>query len=1045
MNEATLPPLHHKQIARLRKGRVAKLLISSHLSLKAWQMDMDCPLEPRAFVRQQLTRLLREQTGKSLSPDQMLIHFSTDSRPAVAVDGQEIYASRLSLTEIAMATFDGAVFYALLQSAEPERPMDEVSLTTRQILLLIDKTDWPLAYKALLEAFWCRHEATYRIIAKLSFLDTLARQRKRQTISLDGYQLALEALGLERFPANIDELETAAVGQRATVSVLSFNDQIVPCLFQWTSKTTNHSFIHVLGHKPTVIEYIGHNTELTKQKLLEAVNASPAHAVYLHAASDDSDAPHSLEIITLDRDVFSALTAAQKDYSLERLTPDALFLLVEHGLSLISTVDCWHVQPEIIERVPHPDKAANRLMRTYLKQQHQLDLEPDHVFLRYIPGTSRTPLGSAHSPVNQVHSPNEKAISLSDALLDNYRVDRPVGYLDNGGRTEVYRDPTGKGIWAENARLNIDPEAIEQHVKTFGFLEWMSKRLAQFWQQQGTTIEQSFKTIFIAQAMISLKQRQLSRAGFDLLVEMLDATSSNATTTDIRCAAVGFHVQLSLIDGAQCQPCAGLLTFTHRKRPLTVLYQAGQSVAFVEFNSDSELNQHLQTAAKNEAWRKALLNYLPTRVHEKLTHILEIWAGLRTPGTPSSVLRPWTDVIYANDLHKSKARILCEQPVVSSPFAFMRETLQGNFQADANDRIVTSKEVSLRYWTEQLNHLELLLVPLSVLLTPAILASLAAHVGSVYLSIKTARLPGNRADEKTQALLNGLSFGLFHLAPATPRLLRSFSRFAITGNTVNAAAAANRSVGLWLNRSINRRKTRLETFFRTNSLLKTWNIPGHPSFGTLPVKAWKLGRRFLLWTSDKAQARTLVVSTHGYHLPWTKTTAIPNGTELRTYAPHGFELVDLQLHRVVSQRVSPFSILTNVDNALASPLPAYAVTDKLLAGTSLRGRIKNYTLSKYQSTTGETYQEISNVVRNSNRPPWHGQLPAVPMDVLSVRSRFGMRSPTLEDLFKTLSAQGIHYDRILLVHCRCSALKSLLGLAPEYTAPSVSVLVPSIP
>jgi hypothetical protein len=45
-----------------------------------------------------------------------------------------------------------------------------------------------------------------------------------------------------------------------------------------------------------------------------------------------------------------------------------------------------------------------------------------------------------------------------------------------------------------------------------------------------------------------------------------------------------------------------------------------------------------------------------------------------------------------------------------------------------------------------------------------------------------------------------------------------------------------------------------------------------------------------------------------------------------------------------------------------------------------------------------------------------------------------MNSPTLEDLFAQLHRHGIHYDRILLVHCRCSAISSLLGRSPKYTA-----------
>jgi hypothetical protein len=276
--------------------------------------------------------------------------YDRKTRPAVTLDGQEIHASRLSLTDIAMTLFDPAQFYALVKSAEPERAMDELSMTTQALLHLIDKADWTSQYEALLARFWSAHETTYRTLAKLSFLDALVRQRARQAISADGYQLALEALGLERFPERVDGLETAAIGERAVVSVLSLDGQIVPGLFQLTSKNTHHSFIHVLGPKPGVREYIGHDTALTQQKMLEAVHASPAHVAYLHAAPEDNDAPHRLDVITLEQDVFPR----------------------------------------------------------YLQQQHQLNLNPDHVFLRYLPGTSRTPLGSAHSPVTKVHTTTKK-------------------------------------------------------------------------------------------------------------------------------------------------------------------------------------------------------------------------------------------------------------------------------------------------------------------------------------------------------------------------------------------------------------------------------------------------------------------------------------------------------------------------------------------------------------------------------------------------------------------------------------------------------------
>jgi hypothetical protein len=251
-----------------------------------------------------------------------------------------------------------------------------------------------------------------------------------------------------------------------------------------------------------------------------------------------------------------------------------------------------------------------------------------------------------------------------------------------------------------------------------------------------------------------------------------------------------------------------------------------------------------------------------------------------------------------------------------------------------------------------------------------------------------------------------------------------------------AAASGTKSFGAWLNRSMRHRETRLEKFFHTDAVLKVWNIPGHPQFSTLGVKAWKLQRQFLLWTAEHRQARTLVLSSHGYSLPWSKKAAIPNGTELRAYAPDGYELVDPKLHRVVSRQAAPFAILDTQQNTLAASLAKpYVLTDKVLAGTSRPGMIRNYSIAKFQTPHGETYRDISHIVRNSNGSPLMGSLPPTPMDVLTVRNRFGMPAPTLERLFNALSEAGIHYDRILLVHCRCSAFKSVLGIAPVHRIP----------
>ncbi|WP_297846176.1 DUF6543 domain-containing protein [Pseudomonas sp.] len=1050
--------LNNHRLTALRKSPAAKLLSGSVLSLQTWQMDLDCPPTARDYIKLQLAgflldNLVVDSLGEPLSADQLYIHFTTETDPAIQVDGHEQYTRQLSLTDLAMTLFDPASYVALIKCAEPDRPLHESKPlpTTGLLINFINASHWEHEYRTLVERFWARHEATYCLLARLSFVEGLARQYLKKKITLEGYTLALDVLGLNRFPSTLAILQHPVSGEKAVISLLSLNGQTVPGMFQLKSRVTSHCFIHTLGEAPSTAEYICHDQNANPQKLLEALNACSwlgtfKEGIPLHEDADISAQP-------LDGDLFSALTAAQKTFSLEQLTAqrsgahsahedehsEVMFKPIERGLALVSALDLWQPQSDVLKRIPDPKKIAQRLMRNALVKKHQLEVAPDTVFIRYLHGTSTTPLGSAHSPVTYVHTPDETPISLTNALLSNYRVDRPVGYLDNGGRSVVYSDPTAKGVFTADAELGVSAEAMESLIKGIDLLPLMSSRFKNFWDKHAAAIDQSLNATFNAQAIVALKLGHLSRPGFDMLVRAQASNASQPAQTT--CKALGFYLQPSLTDSVHCQCCAGLLVFTDATMPLTVLYQAGQTQAFVEFNSSNELDQHIEKATGDEQWRTTLLNYVPVSQQQKLTYVLEVWAGQRVPDPPGSLLRPWTDVIYANHLHKAKSKALCGQVLTSSPFVYIRETLARNHLANANERIVTSTEITLRYWTEQLNHLQLLLAPMSFLMTPALVASVLLQVGSVYLGIEKALLPGNRDAEKVRGVFNVLSLGLLQLAPFSPQLFRAFTALTRPAKSLSVPIASAllplRSFSYLLRGCINPRKTQLQLFFNTTRLLKTWKVPGNSVLSTSAVQAWKLDRKLLLWTSDQGQARTLVVSTHGNYLPWTKTTAIPNGTELRAYAPHGFSLVDPGLHRVVGQQVGAFSVLNSAGNRLArQTMPPFAITDKLLAGTSLPGRIKNYSVAKFQGASGESYQDICHVVRNSNLSPWRtAQVPAVPMDVLTVRNRFGMASPTLQDVFKTLSEHGIHYDRILLLHCRCSAISAALRRSPVYTAP----------
>ncbi|WP_024647342.1 dermonecrotic toxin domain-containing protein [Pseudomonas syringae] len=1025
-----------RQLDALRTSPGFPLMANSALLLKACQLDMDFPPPRHDYARQQVIKLLTEKTGKTLDPDTLMITFSTENRPAVEDDGHEHYSAHLSLTQVALATFDPARFGALYRSDIADTPLSDetLSLSMAQVFKWISELPLDRDYSATIDAFRARHAATFRTLSRLSFLDTLTRKYAHRHISRDGYFLALDALGLSVFPADAEALEQSGRGEKSEVRVLSLGGETLPGIFQVRSKTTSHCFIHVLGAKGNVIEYISDDPQYMTDRLLAAVNASGLYGHAMHAL--DQEARLVADAVLITGDLFSELTRVllSKTSSSGDIRQD-IERPIARSLTLAGAVDLWQADASIVQQIPVAPRMAAQVMAAYLKDHHGLTLNPDHVFIAYQPGSSISPLGSARNPSPYVHTPDEKPVSLSEALMNNYRVDYPQGYVDHDGSTVVFLDITGKGERDQSQLLAVPAQVLEDYIKAFGFLSWMTRRIDDFWKQRKTEIEQAFLATFITQALISLKRGHLKRSGFDQVVEALAPAAQNHWRT------LGFFVQGSLIDGMEHQH-TGLLVIDQPGRP-NVLYQAGHPDAFIEFTDKKALEYYLNQKTAQADWREAVMHYVPVRHHQRLDYLFRLWGGVRAPSPPASILRPWTDALYNPDTRKAMHHSLCEKKLEGSPFAFLHQLLKHNALNDAEERIVTSTQVSLAYWTARLQHLQRLLVPMSLLLTPAFVATLATEIGITSLSIAATRLPGSRYAEKNQVLLAALSMGLMQLGIQTPRLLRTLSRIVKpVGHTTRVAAgslAGLRSINPIRQRFMKPRQTRLEKFFHTDALLKRWSIAVTAAPGLLPVHAWKLGRRFLLWTSDRGQARTLVVSTHGYYMPWTATVKIPNGTEIRTYAPHGYELIDPTLHRIVNRTAQPFAISTTAENMLLPPPPlieSIPITNKFIAGTSLPGRLKNYSLSKFQTISDEPYEEIARVVRNSNALPFKGWLPPTPMDVLTVRNRFGMPPPSLADLFSSLSIQGIHYDRILLVHCRCAAISAALRRAPVYHAPA---------
>lgn len=1036
-----------RRLGSLRKSPGFRLLAGSVLLLKVWQLDMDLPARKRHFVRQRLADLLEQRVGLSVDPDSLHLTFTTEVFPATDDEGAERYTRKLSLTEVALAIDDPASFMGLSGATLVEGPVAarHPLLQAPALFSLIRETAWPDDYRKALDTFWGRQRQTYRTLCRLSFLDGLSRQRARGRISNAAYSLTLDALGLSEFPVTVAALERAGRGQKTQVWGLMLDGEYVPGIFQVRSHNTSHCFIHVVGAQRKMVEYISSDPAEMTRRLVEAMNVSGWHRQMLHMLELADHAASAVRASVIEGDVFTTLTEAQErltyklhhDEQFHRLD---LLKPLARALALASAAEFWPTHYPVLDLLPEPSKSAAQLMRDFLHNNCGLALDPDHVFVAYRRGSTLTPLGNPRVPATHVNVPDERPVNLSQALMTHYQVQCPAGYIDHGGRTVVFLDRSAKGIWAADRELPIEPQAVEDYIRDVNFLTTMTGRITDFWELRRDAIEDSFASIFIGQALLCLKQGRLTRSGFQLVINALDRHETASWR------ALGFHVQDSTVD-SMVAVYPGLLVAGHPGK-LQVLYQAGHAHAFRTFRSELELDLYLRHAAADPHWRESVAHYVADRHRPRLDYVLKLWGGIQSPDPPASLLRPWTDVIYNHDTRKALQHSLMMRMLDDSPFGFLRLTLKQNALEDAQDQIVTATEVSLRYWTSQLTRLQLLLVPMSVLLTPAFLASLATEIGVTSLSIASAHLPGSRHEEKTQALLGALSLGLLRLGPQTPRLLRALGRVFKPGGdglrTGRVAVHATRGAGSVFRRSLNPRRTRLEKFFHTDAMLKRWTVAGHPQFGTLPVHAWKLGRRFLLWTSDKGQARTLVVSTHGHYMPWTSTVKIPHGTEIQTYAPHGYMLVDPSLHSIVNRTVQPFAVSNAAGNTLVqthTALPPLLSTDRFMAGTSLPGRLKNYSLSKFQSVRGETYEDIAHIVRNSNASPLRGQLPAGPMDVLTVRNRFGMPSPALADLFDSLYAQGIHYDRILLVHCRCAAIAALFRRAPVYQAPT---LQPSI-
>lgn len=221
-----------------------------------------------------------------------------------------------------------------------------------------------------------------------------------------------------------------------------------------------------------------------------------------------------------------------------------------------------------------------------------------------------------------------------------------------------------------------------------------------------------------------------------------------------------------------------------------------------------------------------------------------------------------------------------------------------------------------------------------------------------------------------------------------------------------------------------------------------WNIiANNRQFNHLEVRAWFLDEHFLLFTGKTDKAKHLIISSHGGYFPGSGIVKVPQNTDLVVLGPHGLALVDPRTSNIIKGITLPYGVI-NESAALPTQTAAFpslffhspnmhmhpkATNVKLLAGTTIPGYIKNYSLAKFQGYEAgqENYLELVHIVNLSRHPaPIIYQIGIKPVDVLTIRNRRGRFFPNLRDVFTSLQRNGIHYERITLEFCRSSIFSS---------------------
>lgn len=770
---------------------------SSPLALRANEFERDYPtLEVHARTRAK--EVLATMNRTDLDPDHLILKVFIEETPE-----QPATTRHLSMTQLALLSLSKKSWSLLTSVAQtPKTASAPVSaevliqdaghghghvkgthMTPAQLVEAVDKTLIASTYSSRLKSFWAQHSRAYQAIAKLAYADSLSEHVKLNPMTLEGYNLALNAADLADAIPSYAQLTKPHLTDLAFISSVHYNGRIIPGVVQIQSLTSSKTLLYLPGHSPTFIEF--NNPAEAKEGFKSLVNTPASRkslAPYLNAAKRRAAHPDDAKALITPRGLFEHLSAGLLQSSLKGLDrrdsldapwlkntdPKEVFQPINRSLAMIGSTDTWALRHDLKEKLPSPLRLAARFMREHLHNHYPGKLSPNKTFIQYIPGTKRTSLGGSVEPIAFV--PSEKPLSLTQALLNNYRVETPGGYRDIGGKTVVFVDETGQGRYTPGSEVPIKPADIAGVIANAHFNERFSKALALFWTANAGELERFQRGLLNSQAIDSLESKTLTPQGLRLI-------ASAAEQGNVQVSALGFRISQSPLQSFVHQTSQGLIEFSAPDSSLVVLYEAAGNPAYHEFENRTALEAYIRQATMRPAWREAFLNSIPNRNRAGAEYVLNIWASeqssTRTPKAGFGAMEA------QGQAYKADALILRRKSIQGDLSTFILNTSKETMADNAQEQITTNAELRATFWSGQLDKLQLVLFPFALAFAPAAVASIAVGGLQIGLNLYTALSPETSQSERAKAT-RGVILGGLSALPASRHIAKAFRKYAIT-------------------------------------------------------------------------------------------------------------------------------------------------------------------------------------------------------------------------------------------------------------------------